>query len=66
MRLSRQEMQTQHVDGFRTARLRLRNIHEFLIAGQIFETSRGLKQRRRRRNEMEPGINHLLAMLRNK
>lgn len=55
MKLSRQEMRTEHVYEFRIALLRLRNIHEFLIAGQIFESSWGLKQRNMRKNETEPG-----------
>jgi hypothetical protein len=57
MKLSRQEMKTEHVAGFRTAPLHLRNIHGFLTAGRTFESNWGLMQKRKRRNEMEPEIN---------
>lgn len=57
MKLSRQEMQTEHVAGFRIAPLHLRNIHGFLIVGQTFGSNWGLKQKKRRKSEMEPGIN---------
>lgn len=56
MKLFQQEMQTEHVDGFRTAPPHLRNIRGFLIAARIFESSWGLTQMKRKKSEMEPGI----------
>jgi hypothetical protein len=56
MKLSQQVMKTEHVAGFRIAPLHLRNIHGFLIVERTFESSWGLRQRKKRRNEMEPGI----------
>lgn len=56
-------MQVEHVAGFRTALLHLRNTHGFLIAERIFESSWGSKQKNMRKSEMGPGINLVKAQI---